>query len=106
MVDFTSTQAQAKELAPPASQGEAQNEATATKHLSASPALTANEVDMMYHQVVEIHAITAAQLVECAHRRRTGSTPRLTRSGASRSRPSTGPSATRLAPSPHTDFSS
>jgi hypothetical protein len=37
------------------------------KPLSASPPLIANVVDKMYHQLVEIHAITAAQLAECAH---------------------------------------
>jgi hypothetical protein len=66
MVDFTSTQAQAKELAPPASRGEAQPEATMTKHRSASPLLTADGVDRMYHQLSKIHTIATAQLAECA----------------------------------------
>jgi hypothetical protein len=72
MVDFTSTQAQAKELAPPASRGVAQSEAAVTKHWSASPPLSANGVDRMYHKLPEIQAITAAQLAECAPWRRTG----------------------------------
>jgi hypothetical protein len=60
MVDFTSTQAQAKELVPPTNQGEAQTEATVTKYRSASPPLTTDRVDMMYRQLVEIHAIATA----------------------------------------------
>jgi hypothetical protein len=37
-------------------------EATTAKPLSASPLLTTDVVDKMYRQLVEIHAITAAQL--------------------------------------------
>jgi hypothetical protein len=58
MLDFTSTQAQAKELAHPASRGEA--EATAAKTPSASTQLTADGLDMMYRQLAEIHTITTA----------------------------------------------
>jgi hypothetical protein len=47
------------------------------KPLSASPPLTANGVDKMYHQLVEIHAITAVQLAECACCCRSDSTPNL-----------------------------
>jgi hypothetical protein len=36
------------------------------KVLSASPLLSADEVDKMYHQLAEIHAIVAMQLAECA----------------------------------------
>jgi hypothetical protein len=75
MMDFTSTQAQAKELAPLASRGEAQAKAAAAKSPSASPPLTADEVDRMYRQMVEIHAIIAAQLVECSRWSRIDSTP-------------------------------
>jgi hypothetical protein len=67
MVDFSSTQAQAKELAPPTSRGEAHVEAATTKSLSASPPLTTDKVDRMYYQLAEIHTIAAAQLAECAH---------------------------------------
>jgi hypothetical protein len=59
MVDFTSTQAQAKELAPPASRGEAQSEVAATKYQSVSPLLTADGVDRMYRQLPKIHTIAA-----------------------------------------------
>jgi hypothetical protein len=38
-----------------------------TKPLSASPPVTANGVDKMYGQLMEIHTITVAQLAECAH---------------------------------------
>jgi hypothetical protein len=67
MVDFVSTQAQAKEVAPPASREGGQDEATAAKPLSASHLLTTDGVDKMYRQLAEIHAIAAAQLAECAH---------------------------------------
>jgi hypothetical protein len=55
MVDFTSTQAQAKKVAPPASREGGQMEATAAKPLSVSPSLTTDRVDKMYHQLAEIH---------------------------------------------------
>jgi hypothetical protein len=60
MVDFTSTQAQAKELAPPVNQGEAQAGTHVAKSLGASPPLTTDGVDRMYRLLVEIHAITAS----------------------------------------------
>jgi hypothetical protein len=66
MVDFTSTQVQAKVVAPPASREGGQVEAAVTKPPSASPPLTANGVDKMYRQLAEIQAIVAAQLAECA----------------------------------------
>jgi hypothetical protein len=66
MVDFTSTQAQAKEVAPPTSHKGGQAEATTFKPLSTSPPLTADGVDKMYHQLAEIHAIATTQLAECA----------------------------------------
>jgi hypothetical protein len=66
MVDFTSTQARAKEVAPLASHEGVQIEAAAAKPLSASPPLTNDGVDKMYRQLVEICAIAIAQLAECA----------------------------------------
>jgi hypothetical protein len=60
MADFTSTQAQAKELAPSASWGEARAETAVTKYQSASPTLTIDGVDRMYYQLMEIHTITSA----------------------------------------------
>jgi aminoglycoside phosphotransferase (APT) family kinase protein len=64
MMDFASTQAQAKEVAP-----------SAAKPPSTSPPLTADGVDKMYHQLAEIHAIPTAQLAECAHWCWSDSTP-------------------------------
>jgi hypothetical protein len=75
MVDFTSTQVQAKEVAPPANRKGVQDEADAAKPLSASPPLTADGVDKMYRQLTKIHAITAVQLTECARCRWSDSTP-------------------------------
>jgi hypothetical protein len=37
------------------------------KPLSASPPLTTDRVEKMYHQLAEIHAIATTQLVECTH---------------------------------------
>jgi hypothetical protein len=67
MLDFTTTQAQAKEVAPPASREGGQDEAAVAMPLSASPPLTTDEVDKMYDQLGEIHAIATAQLAEYAH---------------------------------------
>jgi hypothetical protein len=72
MVDFTSTQAQAKED---------QAKATAAKTLSTSPPLTSDGVDKMYHQLAEIHTIATMQLVECARWHRSDSTPSWFRPG-------------------------
>jgi hypothetical protein len=66
MVDFTFTQAQTEELAPLVGQGEAQVETVVAKSPGVSPPLTADEVDRMYRQLAEIHAITTAQLADCA----------------------------------------
>jgi hypothetical protein len=67
LVDYASTQAWAKGLAPSTSTEGSQVGATAAEPLNASSPPTANRVDMMYHQLAEIHAIAASQLAECAH---------------------------------------
>jgi hypothetical protein len=87
-MDFTSTQARAKEVAPPPSREGGQMEFTAAKPLSASPSLTADVVDKMYHQLAEIHAITAAQLAECARRHQFEPISSPVQAGADRQRPS------------------
>jgi hypothetical protein len=56
IVDFASTQAWAKEVAPPVGRDGGQTEATVTKQL---PPLTADEVDKMYYELVKIHSIAA-----------------------------------------------
>jgi hypothetical protein len=48
MMDFASTQARGKEVAPPASREGGQTDVAAAKPLSASPLLTTNVVDKMY----------------------------------------------------------
>jgi hypothetical protein len=57
MVDFTSTKAQAKEVAPPARREGGQDEAIIAKPLGASPMLTVDGVDKRYYQLTEIHVI-------------------------------------------------
>jgi hypothetical protein len=51
MVDFASTQPQAKEGAPRTSREGGQAEAAAAKPLSTSPPFTADGVDKMYRQL-------------------------------------------------------
>jgi hypothetical protein len=58
MVDFTSTKAQAKEVAPPASRERGQDEAIIANPLGTSPMLTADGLDKWYYQLTEIHVIT------------------------------------------------
>jgi hypothetical protein len=60
MTDFTSTQAQVKEVSPPASREGGKEEAAAATLLITSLPLIADGVDKMYHQLVEIHAITTS----------------------------------------------
>jgi hypothetical protein len=67
MVDLASTHAQVKEVAPLANREGGQDEAITAKPLSASPLLTTDRMDKMYHQLAEIHAIAAAQLAECGN---------------------------------------
>jgi hypothetical protein len=66
MVDFTATQARAKGAAPSANSEGGQTGAAATKTPSVLPSPTTDREDRMYCQLAEIHAIAAAQLVECA----------------------------------------
>jgi hypothetical protein len=61
----------------PTVRGGGQDEVAVTKPLSTSPLLTTNGVDKMYDQLIKIHAIITAQLAECAHWCRSGSTPSL-----------------------------
>jgi hypothetical protein len=66
MVDFTSTQAWAKAVAPFTSREGGKTEATMAEPLNTSSPPTLDGVDMLFHQLVEIHAIATAQLTECA----------------------------------------
>jgi hypothetical protein len=67
MVDFVSTHARVKGVAPSANGEGNQAEAIASEPLSASPPPTADGVDKLYHQLTEIHTIAAMQLAMCAH---------------------------------------
>jgi hypothetical protein len=100
MVEFTSAQAQAEEVAAPASHKGGHAEAAAAKPLSTSPLLTADGVHKMYRQLAEIHAVAAMQLLECAHWRRSESTFSSVWARFGRLRPIVMPSTIRLAPSP------
>jgi hypothetical protein len=104
-MDFTSTQARAKEVAPPPSREGGQMEFTAAKPPSASPSLTADVVDKMYHQLAEIHAIVGAQLPKCTRWHRSDQTPRSIWARAEWWGPDVAPSAMQTAPPPRADFS-
>jgi hypothetical protein len=77
MLDFTSTQALAKELSPLVRRSEARAKATEANSMSTSPLLTTDGLDRIYRQLAEIHAITAAQLAKWARLHQTDSTRRL-----------------------------
>jgi hypothetical protein len=74
MIDYAPVRARGKGEAPTAS-GEGGQ--AAAQALNASPSPTADGVDKLYCQPVEIHAIAAAQLAECTHWCRSDSTPSL-----------------------------
>jgi hypothetical protein len=65
-----------------------------------------DKVGKLYRQLVEIHTITTAQLVECAHWRWSDLTSRPVQARAVSQGHATEPSVTRMAPPPLTDFSS
>jgi hypothetical protein len=81
MMDFTSTQARAKGVAPTTSCEESHTEAVAARPLKASPPPTVDGVDKMYCQLGEIHALAATQLVECIHWHRSNSTSNVAHTG-------------------------
>jgi hypothetical protein len=74
MVDLTTTEAQAKGVAPSANRMEGQIEAAAAKPLNVLPPPSVDGADRLYHQLIEIHTIGATQLVECACWRRSDPT--------------------------------
>jgi hypothetical protein len=106
MMDFASTLAHTKGVAPTTSREEGGTEATAARPLRALPPPTTDRVDKMYyHQLAEIHAIAAAQLVESAHWCRSNPTPDTSHAYASWQGATAEPSTTRIALPPLTDFS-
>jgi hypothetical protein len=66
MVDLAATQLQAKGAAPPTSHEGGQTKATTAKPLTVPLPPSADGVNRQYHQLAEIHTITAAELAECA----------------------------------------
>jgi hypothetical protein len=98
MMDYASTQAQAKGMAPTASHEEGHTKATIARPLKASPLPTTDEVDKMYHQLVEIHDIIASQLAECVRWCKSNPTSNVGHNDASWWGPTVAPAATRTAP--------
>jgi hypothetical protein len=70
-----------------------------------SPPPTVDGMDGLYCQLVEIHAITAIQLAECARWRRSNRTSNAAYAGAGWQGPAMVPSMTRMVPPLLTDFS-
>jgi hypothetical protein len=66
MVDFTSTQAPGKQVAPPANRDGGQAEATVATALSTLSLLSVDRFYKRYRQLAKMHTIIATQLVECA----------------------------------------
>jgi hypothetical protein len=66
-VYYVGTPARTKGVAPTASHVEGHTEAAIARPPKALPPPTTDGVDKMYCQLIEIHAIIAAPLAECAH---------------------------------------
>jgi hypothetical protein len=69
MMDYASTRAKSEEAlrtTPPPRGRWGLAEATMDRATVSSPPPTADDVDKLYHEPTEIHAIGAAQLAECA----------------------------------------
>jgi hypothetical protein len=81
MKDYAPVQAQGKGEAPTSSREGSQ---AAAKALDASPLPTTDGVDKLYRQLGEIHAISAAQLAECARWHHFDSTPSPVRASTGR----------------------
>jgi hypothetical protein len=105
MMDFASTPARAKGVAPVASLEEGHAEAAAARPPKASPPPTVDGVEKMYRILAEIHAIATMQVAECVHWCQSNSTPNAAHAGTSWRGPAAVPSATRKAPSPPTNIS-
>jgi hypothetical protein len=105
LVDFAATQARTKGAAPSANREGAPTEAATAKPPNASPPPTANGVDRLYRQLMEIHAMTTVQLVECTYWCQFDPTSSPVHAGASRQRPIMEPSVAGMAPPPLTYFS-
>jgi hypothetical protein len=105
MRNYATTRARSKgALLPPPGGQWGLVEATVVRAMVSSPSPTADEVDRLYCQLTEIHAIGATQFAECAHYRRSDSTPSIVRARTSRQCPDGMPSVTRTAPPPLTSF--
>jgi hypothetical protein len=105
MVDLAATQAQAKGVAPSTNRKGGQIKTIAATPLNVLPPPSTDGVDGLYHQLVEIHAIAATQLVECARWRRTDPASSPVHARDSWQNPTAEPSAAKMAPPPPTDFS-
>jgi hypothetical protein len=73
--------------------------------LNALPPPSADMVYKLYYQLVEIHAIAAAQLVECAHWYQSDPTSSLIHATTVWQGPVAEPSTAWMVPPPPTDFS-
>jgi hypothetical protein len=109
MMDYAATKAPPEgvisTLPSPSRQWWGMAEATKAKAMSFSPPPTTGEVDRLYHQLEEIHAISTTQLVECTHWHCSDFTPSPVRARTGRWRPDKMPYVRRRAPPLPIDFS-
>jgi hypothetical protein len=81
MMDYVSTPARAKGVTPLANCEKGHTKAATARPSKASPPPIADKVDKMYHQLVEIHAISTTQLAECVHWCQSNPTPNTAHAG-------------------------
>jgi hypothetical protein len=105
MMDYVSTPARAKGVAPLASHEEGYTEAATARPPKASPLPTADGVDKIYCQLAEIDAIAVVQLAECIRWHRSNLTLTWLPPAPGWRGPTVEPSVARTAPLPSVDFS-
>jgi hypothetical protein len=105
MMDFASIQARPKRVSLTSSREEGHTEAIAARPPKVAIPPTTDGVDKIYHQLVEIHALTAAQLAECARWRRSNPTSNAAHASGDWRGPTMESSTMRTVPLPLTDFS-
>jgi hypothetical protein len=67
MMDYATTRARSTRALPPPHRQGGLAEAIVARAMISSPPHTVDEVDRLYHQMTETHAIDAVQLAECTH---------------------------------------
>jgi hypothetical protein len=105
MVELATTQLQAKGGAPPASREGGSGRGRYGQAPNVPPPPSTDVANRLYHQLVEIHAISAAQLVKCTRWRQSSPTPNMAYAGAGWRGLTVEPSTARIVPPLATSFS-